>query len=118
MAMVAVPTHKCKCTHIILTQMPASSQSDPHNFSPIYEITQSHQWRLLRGGRFIIMAGMEQMEWQQTPGNHGNHVFDVFDTIPLILFQSLPLATNLTHTHIHARRHTYLAHRSKMLIVM
>ena len=42
-----------------------------------------HQW----GGRLIIMAGTEQMEWHRTPGNngnHGNHVFDVFDTIPLI----------------------------------
>ena len=32
--------------------------------------------RLLRGGRLIIMAGME---WFQT---HGNHVLDVFETIP------------------------------------
>jgi hypothetical protein len=24
------------------------------------------QWRLLRGGWFIIMAGMEQMEWHET----------------------------------------------------
>ena len=35
------------------------------------------QWRLLRGGRLIILSGME---WHQTPGNH---VFDVFDTITL-----------------------------------
>ena len=35
------------------------------------------------------MAGMEQMEWDQTPGNHGNHVFD---TIPLIPLQSFPRA--------------------------
>jgi hypothetical protein len=39
--------------------------------------------------RLIIMAGTEQIEWHQTPGNH---VFDVFDTIPLIQLQSLPLA--------------------------
>uniref|UniRef100_A0A4W5LM42 LIM zinc-binding domain-containing protein n=1 Tax=Hucho hucho TaxID=62062 RepID=A0A4W5LM42_9TELE len=39
---------------------------------------------LLRGERLIIMAGTEQMEWHQTPGNH------VFDTIPLIRLQSLP----------------------------
>jgi hypothetical protein len=36
------------------------------------------QWRLLRGGRLIIMAG--------------NHVFDVFDTVPLIPLQPLPWA--------------------------
>ena len=46
------------------------------------------------------MAGTEQMEWHQTPGNHGTHVFDVFDTVPLIPFQSLqrarpPQANNL-----------------------
>ena len=35
------------------------------------------------------MAGMVQMEWHQTPGNH---VLVVFDTIPLILLQSLPRA--------------------------
>jgi hypothetical protein len=32
-----------------------------------------YQWRLLRGGRLIIMSGMES-----------NYVFDAFDTIPLI----------------------------------
>ena len=48
---------------------------------------QSYQWRLLRGGRFIIMSGTERMERHQTPGNH---VFDVFHTIPLIQIQSLP----------------------------
>ena len=47
------------------------------------------QWRLLRGGRLILMAGMVPMEWHQKHGNHGNHVFDVFDTIPL---QPLPQA--------------------------
>ena len=46
-----------------------------------------HQWRLLRRGRLIIMAGTASMEWHQT---HGNNVFDVFDTIPLILLQPLP----------------------------
>jgi hypothetical protein len=44
------------------------------------------QWRLLGGGRLIIMAEIESMEWHQT---HGNHVFHVFDTIPLILLQPL-----------------------------
>ena len=45
--------------------------------------------RLLSGGQLIIMAGMEQMEWYQT---HGNHVFDICDTIPLIRLQTLPRA--------------------------
>ena len=49
----------------------------------------SYQWRLLRGGRLIIMAGTAQMEWHQTPGNHRNRVFD---TIPLIPLQLLPRA--------------------------
>jgi hypothetical protein len=40
--------------------------------------------RLLRGGRFIIIPGTEQMDWHQT---HGNHVFDVFDIIPHIPLQ-------------------------------
>jgi hypothetical protein len=31
------------------------------------------------------MAGTEQTEWHQTPGNH---LFDVFDTIPLIITTS------------------------------
>jgi hypothetical protein len=35
------------------------------------------------------MAGTEQMEWNQTPGNH---VFYVFDTIPAIPLQPLPQA--------------------------
>jgi hypothetical protein len=38
----------------------------------------SDQWRLLRGGRLIIMAGTAQMEWHQTHGNHGHHMLDVF----------------------------------------
>jgi hypothetical protein len=37
-----------------------------------------YQWRLLRGEQLIIMAGKEQMEWHQRPGNH---MFDVFDTM-------------------------------------
>ena len=41
------------------------------------------QWRLLRGGRHIIMARTAQMEW---------HAFDEFDTLPLIPLQSLPRA--------------------------
>ena len=45
------------------------------------------QRKLPSGERLIIMPGMEQMEWHQTPGNH---VFDVFNTIPLIPLQSLP----------------------------
>ena len=49
--------------------------------------THIHQCRLLRGEQLIIMAGTEQMEWQQTPENH---VFDVFDTIPHIPLQPLP----------------------------
>ena len=44
---------------------------------------------MLRGERLIIMPGTEQMEWNQTPGNH---VFDVFDTVPLIPLQPLPQA--------------------------
>ena len=47
------------------------------------------QWRLLRGGRLIIMPGLEQMEWHQT---HGNYVLYVFDTVPLIPLQPLPQA--------------------------
>ena len=47
------------------------------------------QWRLLRGGRLILMAAMESMERYQTHGNHGNQVFDVFDTIPSTPFQPL-----------------------------
>ena len=43
--------------------------------------------RLLRGGRLIMMAGTERMEWHQTHGHHGNYVFD---TIPPILLQPLP----------------------------
>ena len=50
------------------------------------------QWRLVRGGRLVVMAGREKMKWHQTPGNHGNQVFDVFDTIPLIPLQPLPRA--------------------------
>ena len=42
--------------------------------------TTPHQWRLLRGEQLIIMAGTEQMEWHQTPGNHvgciGHHSTD------------------------------------------
>uniref|UniRef100_A0A4W5RQB8 Kinesin family member 1A n=1 Tax=Hucho hucho TaxID=62062 RepID=A0A4W5RQB8_9TELE len=50
---------------------------------------KQHNWRLLRGGRLIIMAGTERMEWHQT---HGNHVFDVVDTFPLIPLRPLPRA--------------------------
>jgi hypothetical protein len=28
------------------------------------------RWKLLRGEWFIIMSGIMQMEWHQTPGNH------------------------------------------------
>ena len=47
------------------------------------------QWRLVRGGRLIIMSGMEQMEWCQT---HGNLLFELFDSIPLIPLHPLPWA--------------------------
>jgi hypothetical protein len=43
--------------------------------------TYTHQWRLLRGGQLIIMAGTERLERHQT---NGNQVLDVLDTIPLI----------------------------------
>jgi hypothetical protein len=42
------------------------------------DVLSTKKWRLLRGGRLIIMAGMVPMEWHQTHGNHGNHVFDLF----------------------------------------
>lgn len=45
-----------------------------------------HQWRLLRRGRLIIIAGTEEMEWQ----THGNHVFNVLDTIPHQLLRVCP----------------------------
>ena len=51
-----------------------------------FSINPVVQWRLVRVGWLIIMAGTLQMEWHQA---HGNHVFDVFDTIPLILLQPL-----------------------------
>ena len=50
---------------------------------------QPHQRSLPRGGRRIIMAGTEQMEWLQP---HVNYVFDIFDTIPLIPLQPLARA--------------------------
>ena len=46
----------------------------------------THQWRLLRGGRLIILSRTEQMGMHQT---EENHVFDIFDSIPL---QPLPHA--------------------------
>jgi hypothetical protein len=50
-----------------------------------------HQWRLLRGGRLIIMAGTERMEWHQI---NGNHVFGVFDTINRSRHYHEPLLPN------------------------
>ena len=67
------------------------------------ETTRAHQWRLLRGGRLLIMAGTERMEWHQT---HGNHVFDVLDAI---LLQPIPRARSpqlRCHQPPVARRHT------------
>ena len=55
----------------------------------VIDFSAVYQWRLLMGGRLIIIAGTKLMEWHLSPGNH---VFDVFDTIPRILLQSLPRA--------------------------
>jgi hypothetical protein len=38
------------------------------------------------GGWFIILGGLESMEWYQP---FGNHIVDVFDPIPLTPFQPL-----------------------------
>jgi hypothetical protein len=65
--------------------LPLSSHS--LGLRPIYRGSKAkNQWRLLRGGRLIIMDGMESMERHQP---HGNHVFDVFNIIPLTPFQPL-----------------------------
>ena len=99
-------------THIV-TRM--STHSDMHKH--VHISIHTNQWRLVRGGRRIIMAGTEQMEWHQT---HGNHVFDVFNTIPPFPLQPLPRARPPQfrchqppviqihiHIHTHAHRWTY-----------
>ena len=52
-------------------------------------VKHTNQWRLLRGGRLLIMAGTERLECHQT---HSNHVFAVFYTVPPTPLQPLPRA--------------------------
>ena len=85
----------CGCMEVVRTEDPWLSYRNRQIFIcqilPLWNIDNNplNQWRMLRGGRLIIMSGTEQMEWQQT---QGNHVFNVVDTVPPILLQPLPRA--------------------------
>ena len=65
------------------TPVPILLTASPWN-TRISNITHGVQWRLMRGGRLIVMSGMESMEWHQS---HQRHGFYVFVTIPLTPFQ-------------------------------
>lgn len=63
--------------------VPLHQSSRRHTLRAHAEVNSYHR-RLVRGGWFIVMAGMESLECNQPHGNH--HVFDVFHTIPLTPF--------------------------------
>jgi hypothetical protein len=78
-----------ECQKLIASFIPTEKPADPH-WGSIIRTSRQHKkvhnyLSGLSGGRLIIMAGTEPMEWHQTH----QKLFEVLDTIPPILLQSL-----------------------------
>jgi hypothetical protein len=68
----ALPKNGLLSVATLTAEFQTDSGSNVSTITVCWELHEMgfHQWRLLRGGQLIIMAGTEQMEWHSTHGNH------------------------------------------------